>query len=173
MNSLLSNIDRSSRLAETLAVVLIFAYCGLMLAEVFARSQAQSFSFSWEYSQYAMAAIFALASGPAIRTGVHVRIGLFTEILPARFSKWLDVSANIVALLIAAAMAWAMWVKVGKSLDRNILATTVTQTALWIPQTFVLLGLIQLWLDLFARLIRRIVDQKYEWRGADAETSDA
>jgi TRAP-type C4-dicarboxylate transport system permease small subunit len=168
----LAIVDRLSRLAETLAVVLIFGYCGLMLAEVFARAQAQSFSFSWEFSQYAMAAVFALASGPAIRTGVHVRITMLTETLPLKPAKWVDVAANLAALAVATLIAIAMWVKVGKSIDRNIVATTVTQTPLWIPQLFVLWGFAQLWLDLLARLIRRVTEQSYEWRGADAEPVD-
>lgn len=173
MQHVLSLIDRLSRGAETLCVVLIFGYCLLMLTEVFARSQASSFSFTWEFSQYAMAALFALASGPAIRTGVHVRISLVSEALPDRSKKWLDVAANAVALIIVALIIEAAWTKAYTSYDRNILATSVTRSPLWIPQAFILWGMIQLWLDLFARLVRRLTDQPYEWRDSDAEPTDA
>lgn len=172
MTQILTLIDRLSRLAETLAVALIFGYAALMLTEVVARAQAQSFSFTWEFSQYAMAAIFALASGPAIRTAVHVRISLVSEKLPDRAAKALDILANFVALIIVALIIGAMWTKTGTSFERNILATSVTKTPLWIPQTLVLWGFAQLWLDLFARLIRRATDQQYEWRSADAEAPD-
>ncbi|PUB12374.1 TRAP transporter small permease subunit [Yoonia sediminilitoris] len=172
MTVLLNLIDRLSRFAELSAVLLIFGYCILMLTEVVARAQAQSFSFTWEYSTYAMAAIFALASGPAIRTAVHVRITLVTELMPARMTKWLDVLANGVALLIVAAIVWAMWVKTSGSYDRNILATSVSKTPLWIPQALVLWGGAQLWLDLLARMIRRARDETYEWRNADKEHVD-
>lgn len=168
MSIFLNTIDRSSRLAETLAVLAIFGYCGLMLAEVVARAQAKSFSFSWEFSQYAMASIFALAAGSAIRTAVHVRITLLNEILPARAAKWLDVAANIVALIIVAAIFLAVWDKFSSSFEKSILATTVTKTPLYIPQFFLVLGFGQLWLDLLARVIRRIKDSEYEWRQADA-----
>jgi TRAP-type C4-dicarboxylate transport system permease small subunit len=172
MTRLLTLIDRLSRLAETAAVILVFGYCALMLAEVVARARAESFSFTWEFSQYAMAAIFALAAGPALRTGVHVRITLLSSALPAKAGKWLDVLANMTTLVIVALIVLAMWTKVGISYERNILATSVTQTPLWIPQAVVLWGMIQLWLDLFARLIRRVTDQACEWRNADAEPSD-
>lgn len=168
MKFFLSVIDGLSRLAETCAVALIFGYCALMLTEVLARSQASSFSFTWEFSQYSMAAIFALASGPAIRTGVHVRISLLSEILPSRAGKWLDVAANFAALVIVAFIVSAMWTKVSTSFERNILATSVTKSPLWIPQTIVLWGFVQLWLDFLARLIRRITNRPYEWRNADA-----
>lgn len=166
---LLTLNDRLSRFAETCAVVLIFGYCMLMLTEIVARSQASSLSFTWEFSQYSMAAIFALASGPAIRTGVHVRISLLTELLPAKARKWLDVFANIVALAIVALIVSALWTKVSTSFERNILATSVTKSPLWIPQAVVLWGLAQLWLDLLARLIRRATDRTFEWRTADAD----
>ena len=169
---ILKSIDRLSRLAETAAVALIFGYCALMLVEVVARARAQSFSFTWEFSQYAMAAVFTLAAGPAIRTGVHVRIALLSDLLPDVARKWLDCFATLIALGIVAMLVQAMWVKSGTSLERNILATSVTKTPLWIPQAFVLWGLIQLWLDLLARLVRRVSIREYEWRTADAEPAD-
>lgn len=172
MQRLLNLIDRLSRLAETLAVMLIFGYCILMLTEVVARAQASSFSFTWEFSQYAMASIFALAAGPAIRTGVHVRISLLSEALHDRFKKWLDVTANGVALIIVMLIVLAIWTKVSTSYERNILATSVTQSPLWIPQAFVLWGMVQLWLDLLARMIRRVANQPFEWRTDDAGPSD-
>lgn len=172
MHHAINTIDRLSRVAETVAVALIFGYCALMLAEVFARAQASSFSFTWEFSQYAMASIFALASGPAIRTGVHVRISLVSEALGDPFKKWLDVAANLAALAIVVLIILAVWTKVSTSFERNILATSVTQSPLWIPQAFVLWGMVQLWLDLLARMIRRIADQPYEWRTSDTEPSD-
>lgn len=173
MDRFLSLIDRMSRLAETVAVALIFGYCALMLTEVVARAQARSFSFTWEYSQYAMAALFALAAGPALRTGVHVRISLLSERLPRRGALVLDLMATCAALLIVGAMVWAMGVKALGSYERDILATSVSKTPLWIPQTFVLWGLTQLWLDLLARMIRRATGRVHEWRDLDTGASDA
>lgn len=172
MDVFTKQIDRLSRLAETTAVALIFGYCALMLVEVVARAQAESFSFTWEFSQYAMAAIFALGAGPAIRTGVHVRISLLLNALPPRGRTGLDVLANAIALVVVGAMVWAMWSKTGTSFARNTLATSVTKTPLWIPQALVLWGMAQLWLDLLARLIRRATGRKHEWRDADAEPRD-
>lgn len=172
MAQILSLIDRLSRLAETAAVALVFGYCALMLAEVVARAQAQSFSFTWEFSQYAMAAIFALAAGPAIRTGVHVRITLLAELIPPPLQKALDLLANLVALIIVTLIVLALWTKTFTSYERGILATSVTKSPLWVPQAIVLWGMAQLWLDLAARLLRRLTDQPCELRTVDAEPSD-
>ena len=172
MDVVLTTIDRLSRFTENTAVALIYGYCALMLTEVVARAQAQSFSFTWEFSQYAMASVFALGAGPAIRTGVHVRISLRSEVLPPKAQKWLDMVASATALIIVALIVLAIWSKVDKSFDRNILATSVTKTPLWIPQAVVLWGMAQLWLDLAARAVRRATGRTYEWRDADAEPSD-
>lgn len=172
MDRVLAIIDRMSRVAENAAVLLLFAYCALMLVEVLARGQAQSFSFTWEFSQYAMAAIFALASGPAVRHAVHVRITLMAEMLPASARKWLDVLATVAALAIVALIVSALCNRALTSYTRDMLATTVSKTPLWIPQAIVLWGFAQLWLDLAARLIRRASGRDYEWRNADAELSD-
>ena len=169
----LALIDRLSRLAETVAVVLLFGYAALMLTEVVARAQARSLSYTWEFSQYAMAAIFALGAGPAVRTAVHVRITLVSERLPERAARALDTVATLAALAIVALVVQAMATKTATSFDRAILATTVTRTPLWIPQALVLWGFAQLWLDLFARLVRRWRGEAHEWRGADAEGADA
>ncbi len=173
MNRTLTLIDRSSRLAETVAVLLLFGYAALMLTEVVARAQARSLSYTWEFSQYAMAAVFALGAGPAVRMAVHVRITLLSERLPERAARVLDCIANLVALIIVALIVQAMATKAATSFERNILATSVTRTPLWIPQTLVVWGFVQLWLDLFARLVRRWRGDVHEWRNADAEPVDA
>ncbi|MDB2407922.1 TRAP transporter small permease [Jannaschia sp.] len=173
MRPVLTLIDRASRLAETVAVLLLFGYAALMLTEVVARAQARSFSFTWEFSTYAMAAIFALGAGPALRHGVHVRIGLLADALPEQAQRVLDLAAMLVALAVVAALVQAMGVKTYGSFDRTILATSVTKTPLWIPQALVTWGLAQLWLDLLARLVRRWTGAPYEWRDTDAEPEDA
>ena len=95
-----------------------------------------------------------------------------SEKLPDVAVKALDVLANLVALAIVALIVGAMGTKTLTSFDRNILATSVTKAPLWIPQILVLWGFAQLWLDLFARIVRRITNQQFEWHGADAEVSD-
>lgn len=66
-----------------------------------------------------MAAVFALAAGPAIRTGVHVRISLLGDRLPTNAGKWLDCAANMVALAVAALLVAALWTKTTTSFERN------------------------------------------------------
>ena len=98
--------------------------------------------------------MFALAAGPAIRTGVHVRISLVNELLPPRGRINLGLSANLVALVVVVLIVFAMWVRMGTSFERNILATIATKTPLSISQMVVLWGMAQLWLDLVARALR-------------------
>lgn len=173
MDRLLKVIDFFSRLTESLAVILIFGYCGLMLTEIIARGfLGTSLPYSWEYSTYAMAGIFFLAAGPAIRTAVHVRISLLTEALPDKAARLVDLFANLIALIIVAVIVGAIGDAALTSLERGTTAPTVVRTPLFIPQVILLIGAAQLWLDLFARFARRATGRPFEWRKADAPPED-
>ncbi len=169
MDSFLTAIDRSSRLLEGVAVALLFGFGALMLGEVFARGfLARSLPFSWEYSTFAMAAVFLLASGRAIRTATHVRVSLILEAAPARVARILDIVANVVALAIVALLVAALHDAFSTSLERGLISATIVATPLAIPQGIILIGAVQLWLDLLARLIRLLTGRAVEDRAADA-----
>lgn len=158
---------------EGVAVVLLYGFGGLMLAEVFARGfLAQSLPFSWEYSAFAMAGVFLLASGRAIRTATHVRVSLILEATPARMSRLLDIAANFAALIIVALIIAALYNAFSTSLDRGLVSPTIVRTPLAIPQGLILIGSIQLWFDLLARFIRLVKRMDFEERGADAPAEE-
>lgn len=169
MNLFLACIDRSSRWLEGMAVLLLFAYCGLMLAEVVARGFiGKSLPYSWEYSAFAMAAIFLLASGSAIRTAVHVRVSLLLEVLPEKYSRVFDILANVIALVVVGFIVVAIYNAFSTSLDRGLVSPSIVKTPLAIPQALLLLGAVQLWFDLLARGIRLATGRVHEQRQLDA-----
>ncbi|MEP0522172.1 MAG: TRAP transporter small permease [Hyphomicrobiales bacterium] len=173
METFLKLVDQSSRTLEGIAVVLLYGFGGLMLAEVFARGfLSQSLPFSWEYSAFAMASVFMLASGRAIRTATHVRVSLILEATPARISRLLDLAANFAALVIVAFIIAALYNAFSTSLERGLVSPTIVRTPLAIPQAFVLIGSIQFWFDLLARLIRLLKGMEFEERGADAPAKE-
>lgn len=169
MDRFLNLIDRSSRLFEGVAVLMLFGFGALMLGEVFARGfLSQSLPFSWEYSTFAMAGVFLLASGRAIRTATHVRVSLILEATSPRVARGLDVLANVAALVIVALLVAALHDAFSTSLERGLVSATIVATPLAIPQGIILVGAVQLWLDLLARLIRLITGRTIDDREADA-----
>lgn len=169
MNVFLNLIDRSSRLLEGVAVAMLFGFGALMLGEVFARGfLSQSLPFSWEYSTFAMASVFLLASGRAIRTATHVRVSLVLEAAPRPIARAVDVLANIVGLIIVAALVAALFNAFSTSLSRGLVSATIVATPLAVPQGIILVGAVQLWFDMLARLIRLVSGRTAEDRGADS-----
>lgn len=161
--------DRTSKLAESCAVLLLFGFCALMLAEVFARGfLAKSLPYSWEYAAFAMGAVFLLATGRAIRTGTHVRVSLALELTPAPLARFIDILANIAAIVVTALLVMALFKNLSLSIDRGLTSPTVVQTPLAIPQFVLLLGGLQFCLDLIARLIRLLQGEVTELRDLDA-----
>lgn len=169
MDAFLNLIDRSSRLLEGVAVVMLFGFGALMLGEVFARGfLSQSLPFSWEYSTFAMAGVFLLASGQAIRTATHVRVSLVLEAAPPPVARAMDVLANCVGLIIVAVLVVALFDTFSTSLSRGLVSATIVATPLAVPQGIILVGAVQLWFDLLARLLRLISGRTVEDRGADS-----
>ncbi len=147
--------DATSRLCEGVAVVLLFGFAALMLAEVVKRGFiGGSLAFSWEISTYAMAAVFFLAAGRTLRTGRHVRVSLALEASPPRLRLSIELLATLVALVLATGIFLTLRDMALTSFQRGTRSPSFTSTPLVWPQALVAIGALQLCLDLFARLLR-------------------
>ncbi len=155
-------------------MLLLYGFGALMLAEVFARGfLSHSLPYSWEYSAFAMASVFALASGRALRTATHVRVSLILEASPPTLRRWIDGAANCAALVIVALIIAALFNAFSTSYERGLVSASVVRTPLAIPQGVLLIGAIQLWFDMLARMIRLWTGRSFEERQADALPPEA
>jgi len=155
--------DRTSRAAETLAVLLLYGFCALMLAEVFARGfLGTSLAMSWEFSAFAMAGVFLLGAGPAMRHGAHVRVTLVQGMLPPRGQRVLEVVAVLGAIACAALLCWIFTSLFLNSWAKDLRQSSYTATPLIWPHGLAMLGSAQFVLDLVARLIRTLLNEPSE-----------
>ena len=155
--------DRTSRAAEWLAVLLLYGFCALMLAEVFARGfLGTSLAMSWEYSAFAMAGVFLLGAGPAMRHGAHVRVTLVPGLLPPKGRRMLEIAAILGAILCAAVLFWIFASLFLNSWNKGLRQSSYTATPLIFPHGLALLGSLQFVLDLVARLIRTLLNEPSE-----------
>ena len=147
--------DTTSWLAETLAVILLYGFCLLMLAEVFSRGfLSTSLALSWEYSAFAMAGVFLLGAGPALRRGSHVRVALVQGMLGPRGQRALNIAATFVGIALAILLLVIFWSMFANSWTRGLRQPSYTNTPLIYPQGLAVLGAAQFVLDLVARAIR-------------------
>ncbi|RRH72979.1 TRAP transporter small permease [Falsigemmobacter faecalis] len=155
--------DRTSRAAETLAVLLLYGFCALMLAEVFARGFiGTSLAMSWEFSAFAMAGVFLLGAGPAMRHGAHVRVTLVQGLLPPKGRRVLEVVAILGAIACAALLFWIFTRLFLNSWAKDLRQSSYTATPLIWPHALAMLGAAQFVLDLVARLIRTLLNEPSE-----------
>lgn len=163
LRSYLAFTDRTSRAAETLAVVLLYGFCGLMLAEVFARSFiGTSLAISWELSAFGMAGVFLLGLGPAMRHGAHVRVTLVQGMLPPKGKQALEIIAILGAIICAAVLFWIFFQLFLNSWVKDLRQSSYTATPLIWPHGLAVLGSAQFVLDLLARLIRTLLHEPSE-----------
>lgn len=163
LRAFLALTDKSSSAAESLAVILLYGFCGLMLAEVFARGfVGTSLAMSWEFSAFAMAGVFLLGLGPAMRHGSHVRVTLVHGMLPTKGKNILEIIAILGAIISAALLFWIFLQLFINSWVKDLRQSSYTATPLIWPHGLAVLGSAQFVLDLTARLIRTLLNEPSE-----------
>lgn len=129
----------------------------MMGAEVFTRYALNSdLPFSWEYSGYLMSAAFFLGAAYALRSGTHIRLGLVSQMPWPRVRLAGEIVATLVALAVAAVMAWSLADQAWQAWERGAESFTPMETPLAIPQAVPAIGAAILCLQLVARLVAAV-----------------
>ncbi|WP_176084420.1 TRAP transporter small permease [Martelella sp. HB161492] len=156
-NRFLIFTDWTARIAETMAMILLYGFCALMLAEVISRAVVHtSLAVSWEYSAFAMAAVILLGLGPSLRHGKQVRVSLLLARGGPGFRIGVEIFATLVGIALALLMLNAFWSVFYTSLVRGVRQSSYVNTPLAIPQFFAVIGALEFVLALVARLVRLV-----------------
>jgi len=111
--------------------------------------------FGEEYTAYMLVAITFFPLAYTMRKKGHIRIELALARLPARVRHWVIIAYTVTAIIVVAIMTYYGLELAVKSFKSNIKAVTVVQTPLWIPQMFIVVGLVVFGLQLVLYLISR------------------
>tara|TARA_R110001606_G_scaffold257256_1_gene405261 strand:+ start:48 stop:572 length:525 start_codon:yes stop_codon:yes gene_type:complete len=155
-----------------LAAVSLVAILLLIVVQMVARWTGEVFPGAASYAGYAMAAASFLAFANALNRGAHIRVSILLNALPKGPKRLLE----IWCFGLAAAIAWyftyyAYWF-VYWSWKFNEISQSQDATALWIPQSVMVIGggilaialtdnLLQLIIKGDHRLTRDLVDQSF------------
>ncbi|WP_319518716.1 TRAP transporter small permease [uncultured Martelella sp.] len=146
--------DWTARISQFVAMLLLYGFCAMMLAEVFSRSfLSRSLAFSWEYSAFAMGGVFLLGLGPALQHGTQVRVTLLLSRGP-RFRRVVDIAATLVGLVLACLLLRAFWNIFHTSFSGGLRQSSYVNTPLAIPQAVAVVGAGEFVLAMAARLVR-------------------
>jgi TRAP-type C4-dicarboxylate transport system permease small subunit len=140
-----------------LVVMLVIIVIGVLSRYVFNFP----FYFVEEYSGYLMVGIGFLGTAYAFHKRAHVRVDTVSEMLPKRARAGLETITMFIGICIIAILLWYSVKLFLMDFKGNVLSSTIMQTPLWIPQTFILIG----WAVLLGMLILHLADKIKEWKG--------
>ncbi len=148
-------IEGVSRLGAVAAAALLAAITVMMLAEVAARSLFNaSLLVTWEISAYAMGAAAALGSAHTLATAGHVRVTVLVHALHGRALAFLEGLITLIGIAVAGYLTYALGQLAWTSLVGDTRSWAGFRIPLAIPQGFLVLGMVLLTAQLFARLVR-------------------
>ncbi len=134
------------------SIVLMLLLCLPIAYEAVARSLKAPTIWVFETTLYAFIFLGFLANALAVRSGAHFRVMLLPDLFPAArpvFEMIAQVATLAFALLIFASGAYFAW----NSYSKDILAGTMLNTPLWIPQLAIPLGGLGLFLQTLVQMI--------------------
>jgi len=141
------------RAEQVLIELIVVAMALLICTEVFCRSfLGFSLMFTDEIAGYMLVAIVFLGMPVALSRGALFRVELLLNRMPPGVVRWVQLLFNLLSLAVALMLLWQMVRLVIDSWERKIAAPTVLATPLYIPQIFMVLGLLTLVLVLVLHL---------------------
>lgn len=137
-------LDRLYRGTEVLAAICLALVAVMILSQVVGRQLALQIPSADEMAGYFMAASGFLALGPALRRGVHIRVGLIVERLSGRPRRVMELVCLGLGLFLAGFMAW-YWARMSwESFDIGEMSQGLLAIPLWLPQAAMGVGLVVL-----------------------------
>lgn len=158
MERLLRGIDTCSRWSAYLSSFAMLSIVMLILVEIVLRTFFNTSTLiADEYSGYLMVAMVMLGLSYTLAAGSHIRITIIAERLKGRAAQGLDLVSTLAAMALCGyALYHSLWM-VEDTFSYKMLADSISETPLYIPQTFIPVGLLLLELQLFAHFLRRLL----------------
>lgn len=151
----LRGADALAWAGAVLACAVLVGMVALIVWEIVLRSVFDSSTFVMdEFVGYGVAAATFLALAHALGQGEIIRVGLLIDRLRPGPRRWLEALSALIGLLTVTPLIHFFWLRVARAWTRGSVSNSVAQVPMWIPEAVVMTGLVLLWLQLVAHLIR-------------------
>ncbi len=152
-----SGVERAVRLVTLsgagIAALLVLVVFGVVSYSVFMRYiLGTPITFSDELNGFIVVAMVALGAGEVLLRGEHFGVDLLTERAGPRTQWLVEIWGMIGVILVAAAILYSAVIMVQFSYDFGIYSDGYLSVQMWIPQGFLLIGMIILILAALARI---------------------
>lgn len=153
--------DFPIRLAMYVAEFALLSMAILINVDIFSRNVLEKSIISTdELSGYLLVCVVFLGGAYTLRSGSFLRIEMLIGLLSPRARQLLAILYNIVAIALCSILAWQYFRLVMVSYSRKVLAPTLLETPIWIPQLALPIGmslviyalLLELWDSCHGRL---------------------
>ncbi|TBH15445.1 TRAP transporter small permease [Thermus thermamylovorans] len=141
MNLLARALEGLFRLSELLAALMGLFILLVILAQILGRQLGFVVPSALEMAGFATAGLIFLGLAPTLRAGGHIRVRLLLGRLPPGPRRLAEGLALGLALLAALYATWQAWLRVAESYRFGDLAPGLLPLPLWLPQSFLALGL--------------------------------
>ena len=109
-----------------------------------------------ELSGYLVVALVMLGAADALRRGDHISVDLITSRLKDRGQRFAEIWGYIMVLFFALALLLSSKKTIEYSINFGILSEGYLEVPIWIPQSFLVLGGLLLFLVALVKLIRTV-----------------
>ena len=134
------------------AALIMITVC--VLIQIVARLLGLVVPWTAEFAGYAMAASSFLALAHTFNTGGHIRVDLLLARLSGRVRQGAELLCLVLGNAVVGYFAWYAVVMAWQSHQLGDVGQGTFAVPLWIPQSFMALGVVALWVLLVDNLIR-------------------
>lgn len=133
--------DRAIRVSRVVAEAAIVAMMLLIVVDIFCRSVLDiSLLVSDEISGYMLVLMTFFGAADALRHGALLRIEIVLSLFGARQRAALNAIFDVLALGLTLVVLWQVSVLTWSTWNRRMVAPTLLETPLWVPQLAMPLG---------------------------------
>ncbi len=145
-----------SQVGGAVGKILIFLLMMLITVDIIGRYFGYPTMVAHEMSAYLLVALSFMGLAYALRSGSHIEITVLRDRLSPLARRVLMIVTSVVATVFCGWLTWATLTMTVESFMQNTTSITIIRTPLWIPQSFISLGLALVTLEFVAETIRRL-----------------
>lgn len=157
VDRLIKGVDTCQKLGAYLSALCMLAIVALIIVEIVCRTFFNvSTLIADEFSGYLMVAAVMSGLGFTLQSGSHIRITLLSERLSPNVKRWFELATTLIAAAITFFALYHAVLMVEDTFAYDMRADSISETALYIPQLLIPLGLLGLALQLIAHFVTRL-----------------
>lgn len=156
---ILDNITFKLNGLSGICIVIITIF---ILLEIIARKFFNyGFLFVLEVSSYLLATSWFLSAAYTLRTDGHIRINVLTSVLKTdRAVRFVDIFATVLGIVISLIFFRAVLILASDSYFFNKTSFSPLRAPLYIPQTFIAIGMFFMLIQMIVRLMLLLINEK-------------